>query len=278
MTVYVFCGPGTWECKPSNVLLDPLGMTKYLTDGLPSSAGGHSIERYAIGYTAGYGDRATYLNSVNDLKGKLTAAILQAPDKPTTLIVLVGYSQGATGCGDIARDIVNDKLDIGQRVFLQYYGVADPRRASEDKFVGPYAPGVGITGERPNESGATNWVTQFCIPGDIIASTVPDETLFEYITPITSRFWIGDPLQWLAYVGETLRSKKIQEQIRKDFPGIMGYMRFIGRRNKTLELITKYVLTGVHGKYVQHEVRPNLTVGSYIRSDILDRIKLFPIM
>lgn len=274
MTLYVFCGPGTWECDSSNYLIMPVGMTKYLTEGLPDQESGHQIVQRAIGYTAGYGDRASYVDSVNDLKTKLTGAIKHTPDMSSTLIALVGYSQGATGCGDIARDIANGTLDIGRRKFLQYYGVADPRRAAKDFFAGPRVPGVGVTGERPNEKGGTGWATQFCIPGDIIASTIPDETLFEYITPITSRFWVGDPLQWLSYVGETLRSKKVQEQIRKDFPGILGYLRFVGRRNKTLELITKYVLSGVHGRYVEHEVSKGVTVGDYICQDILNRTKL----
>lgn len=268
---YVICVPGTSETYEASKPLPPRGMTKLVTDLL-----GDEVISMSVPYTSGYGDKASYRNSVNNGKKNLVKILLSLP--PGSRVYLVGYSQGATIAGDIMRDWgVHSSLGHGELKDLNitaYYGIADPRRRHAD-IVGFNPGGCGITGERQWPS---DWVAdrvhQFCAPGDIIAAADPNADLFMEASEFTNEFWIGDVVGWIGYVLAVLNTKEFQDKLKKNYPGIRGYFRFKTKFATTLNRGFMYLATQVHTQYGNYKpggLTNNKTVPQLIAEDIRKR-------
>lgn len=277
MKAYVICVPGTWETRDAKSPLPPTGMTKLITDMLPERIGEYEVESMSVPYTSGYGDRASYLNSVNNGKNnlrKILTAIQE--DQPNALVFLVGYSQGATIAGDIIRDWgvgLEAAASFGGLEIAAYYGLSDPRRNDEDFFVGPYVSGYGITGERGYMGTAEDRVFQFCAPGDIIASSDPATDLFLEASEYTNRFWVGDVASWIGYVFTRLSDPKVQSDLRRNYPGILGFFKFNKKLHRTLDRGLYYITSQVHTKYPSYVVEKNVNGNKTAIKWIADHIE-----
>lgn len=260
MTTYAICVPGTSETHDASGTLPPTGMTKLVTDKLPTS-----IKSFSVPYTAGYGDKASYLNSVNNGKANLRKILSML--NPSDTVYLICYSQGCTIGGDIVRDVALGSIPSPK--IVAYYGISDPRRNHSD-ITGTDPGGAGITGERgPWPKTMTTKVYQFCAPGDIIASSEPDKDLFLDISKFTNHFWVGDTMGWVAYCIAVLNSSAFQKQLRTEygFKGIGGWLEFSKRARRTIELGTQYLISQVHVKYGSYRVN-----GKYLPYWIADDI------
>lgn len=273
MKAYVICVPGTSETHEAPEVLPPLGLTKSVTDLLPDKIGDTYIYKMSIPYTSGYGDKASYLNSVNNGKEFLTKLLIQLKDQdPDALIFLVGYSQGATIAGDITRD-----WGLGLNAIPEvtaYYGIADPRRNRGD-LVGPPVEGCGITGERGHSGKAADRFFQFCAPGDIIASSDPDKDLFMEASEFTNQFWVGDVISWIGFTIGTLADPEFQDRLRKNYSGITGWFKFNSKLARTFDRGFNYIKSNVHTKYATYNLGAQgcgMTVPEWIADDITESI------
>lgn len=262
-TAYVILVPGTSETHDADAPLPPVGMTKLVTDLLPAKIGDADLVFMSVPYTSGYGDKASYLNSVNNGKKNLKKILGALPFG--SLIFLVGYSQGCTIAGDITRDM--------PEYVNAYYGISDPRRNHSD-IVGTDPGGCGITGERGPWGKVAGMVYQFCAPGDIIASSDPRTDIFQEASRFTNKFWVGDVIGWIGYTLSVLQSSEFQKKVRDEYgyKGLFGWLEFGTKLKNTLRRGTQYLLSGVHTSYGSYKVEGK-TVPRWIADDIAKKIQ-----
>lgn len=246
---YVFLVPGTWETKDSPNPLPPTGMTKLVADRIPAEIDGIGVECLSVPYTSGYGDRASYLNSVNNGKRNLTAMMKATPDNSIRFVV--GYSQGGTIGGDVVRDwgVTANTPYLVPGEIHSYYGIADPRRNRADWTLGADPGGCGITGERGQWGDAQRIVHQFARAGDIICTADPNTDFFMEASKFTNKFWVGDPITWLGFTLATIQSPDFQRSLKEKYSGLMGFLSFNRKLRRTIELGIPYLQSGIHGCY-----------------------------
>ncbi|QSL99692.1 lysin B [Gordonia phage Austin] len=280
---YVICVPGTSETREALSPLPPVGFTKTITDKLPPVAFGYEITSMSVPYTSAYGDKASYSNSVKNGEKNLRK-ILKSIDSsdPNALVFLIGYSQGATIAGNIMQEwgleTLTERLESQLPHYMEaYYGIADPRRNSGD-IVGPDPGGFGITGQRGASGRASDRMFQFCAPADIIASSNPEEDLFMEASQFTNEFWIGDVASWVGFTFARLTDPAFQKQLRKNYPGLLGWFRFNKKLQRTLDRGLYYMTSQVHVKYGSYRLGSKSgqgpTVPEFIKDDILRNLKL----
>ncbi|QFG08531.1 lysin B [Gordonia phage ASerpRocky] len=270
--LYVILVPGTWETQASNSLREPEGLLKQVVDQLPGAYNGYRIYCRSIGYLARFGGEAAAVDSVKDGETKLQHAIAALP--PGAAFALVGYSQGAWIAGNIAQEIGLGTLPLDGKKFIGYFGLSDPRRDGRDRVGGPIA-GEGILGGRGSWGTVEDRVHQFAIRGDLIATTVKTDSLLPELAPYLIKFWVGRPDQWVAYaLGKYHADRGLYDDIRKKFPGIRGFFEFRRRADLTGQAVAFYLRTGVHGHYVNYEIKPGVTVPRYIANTIKEELEL----
>ena len=273
-TAYVLLVPGTSETHDADKPLPPVGMTALVSDRLPTKVGDIDIVCWSVPYTSGYGDKASYLDSVNNGKKNLRRILRLLP--VDSLVFLVGYSQGCTIAGDITRDWGIEAIippPTAPQAITAYYGISDPRRNGSD-IVGPDPGGCGITGERGPWGKAVGRIYQFCAPGDIIASSDPRTDLFMEASKFTNKFWVGDVLGWIGYTLGVLNSKEFQTKLRLEYgyKGLFGWLEFGSKLKRTIERGSRYLISNVHTSYGSYKVDGKV-VPHWIASDILSKIK-----
>jgi hypothetical protein len=277
--LYVFLVPGTWETQASNSLRDPEGLLAEVAKAIPSVYKGYRIYCRSIGYLARFGGEAAAVTSVKDGETKLAHAIAALP--PGAAYAIIGFSQGAWVAGNVVQEIGLDtlRLDVppnaleGKR-FIGYFGLSDPKRNNADR-VGGVIPGEGILKGRGMWGSVEDRIHQFAIKGDLIATTVEDNSLLTEIAPYVIKFWIGRPDQWIAFALSKYHADRgLYEKIRKLFPGIRGFFEFRRRADLTAQAVAFYVRTGVHGHYPNYEIKPGVTVPRYIANKIKEELDI----
>ena len=174
----------------------------------PASVGAISI-LWGLSGMAGGKEQVSFGKSIQAGVDKANAHISQYKSAcPNTKFVLIGYSQGASVAGDIARDISAGKVSgVGPDDVTNVLLIADPGRASNSAYesytgkpstlYGPIPPGVmgknfeiiapssgaradriGWTGERPGRfDGMYGKVLSLCDENDLACSAPPNSFL-----------------------------------------------------------------------------------------------------
>lgn len=268
--LYVLLVPGTWETQSSNSPRPPEGLLKSVADALPEVYKGYRFVCLSIGYLARFGGEAAAVDSVKDGETKLEHAIDLIPDGSP--FVIMGFSQGAWIAGNVVQEIGLGVIPLGARKFLGYFGLSDPRRNHDDR-VGGLINGEGILGGRGMWGSVEDKIYQFAIRGDLIATTVKDDSLLTEIAPYVIKFWIGRPDQWLGYALMKYHADRgLYAKIRKLYPGIRGFFEFRRRLDLTTQAVNFYVRTGVHGHYPNLDIKPGVKLPQYISNIIKEEI------
>jgi hypothetical protein len=255
---YAILVAGTSEVNVNSGTM-PVGMLKGVVDKLDKS----KWTAYSVPYISQYAGDYSYLESLRDGIAKTKRAIDQLPAGAS--FVLLGYSQGATIAGDVARDIGLGLYDLKGKAFLGVYLISDPRQNSGD-LVGPAVPGYGITGERGSLGSTHDRIYEFCAPGDLICSTDRSSNLIHLVVPYTTKFALRDPAAWVRGMIDYIRDPK--NDLRKMYPdlfqGVTGWLRFKNRLNVTIKSVKYYLDSKVHLRYGTYQVAPGVTTLEWI--------------
>lgn len=256
--MYAILVAGTSEVNAGSSNL-PVGMLKKVVDKLDLN----KWTAYSVPYISQYAGDYSYLESLRDGIARAKEQILDLPEGAA--FVLLGYSQGATIAGDIARDIGLGIFNLQGRRFLGVYLISDPRRNGGD-LVGPPVPGYGLTGERGALGSTQDRIYEFCAPGDLICSTDRSQSLLHLVVPYTTKFSTRDPLTWVRGMIDYVRDPK--HDLRKMYPelfgGITGWLRFRNRLHFTIRAVRYYLDSQVHLRYATYEVAPGVTTVEWI--------------
>ncbi|KAA0024643.1 cutinase family protein [Antrihabitans cavernicola] len=195
--VQVVAIPGTWESSsaddPHNPTFNPKSLIANVTRPLQQQFPASRADVYTIPYVAQFSNpvalppdgQASY--NVSRSEGAKRANDVVAgmhANCPLTNFVIVGFSQGAVIAGDLAAQIGADKGPAPANQVLGVTLIADGRRDSDAKPIGPDPDGVGaevalkgvnlpgitMTGPRGGFGALGDRVNSICAPGDLICT------------------------------------------------------------------------------------------------------------
>ena len=182
-----------------------------------------------------FGDTTSYEDSVKGGVNEAEKVIEAVADKcPDTKIDLIGYSQGAEVASAVSRRIGAGKTSISPEKIAGVMLFSDPTRAGKtpaiasgaDSMSGP--PGTdgsaasqvlsnmskistptagGISTDKTNVDNfgdLEDRVVSWCLPGDYVCGLPADSELTRKIVSLVSKINLGDPIEALQLLGESL--------------------------------------------------------------------------